>query len=192
MIEDLRLTNACVGSEASLTNRRAPLDMTQAVFLSAGSNLGNRKANLEAGLQMLAEAGIRPKRVSSFFETEPVGNTAQPWFLNLALEVETVLTPEDLLQSCQQIELSRGRVRSFHGAPRTLDLDILLYGNLIQRDPHLTIPHPRMIDRKFVLKPLAEIAPEVLHPILKASVLSLLQSCTDRSSVQLYFPGGSA
>ncbi len=166
--------------------------MTQAVFLSAGSNLGNRKANLEAGLQMLAEAGIRPKRVSSFFETEPVGNTAQPWFLNLALEVETVLTPEDLLQSCQQIELSRGRVRSFHGAPRTLDLDILLYGNLIQRDPHLTIPHPRMIDRKFVLKPLAEIAPEVLHPILKASVLSLLQSCTDRSSVQLYFPGGSA
>jgi 2-amino-4-hydroxy-6-hydroxymethyldihydropteridine diphosphokinase len=161
-------------------------------YLSLGSNLGDRKANLEEGLQMLAGTGIRPQRVSSLFETEPVDNLNQPWFLNLAVEAETDLSPGDLLRCCLQIEMSRGRIRTFRGAPRTLDLDILLYGDLVLQDPHLTIPHPRMVGRRFVLEPLAEIAPQVLHPVLKKSVLSLLLSCPDLSTVQRYSPGDTA
>ena len=165
------------------------MNIARGIYISAGSNLGDRKANLSEGLRLLKAAGVQPRLVSSFFETEPVGNQAQPWFLNLALEVETPLPPQELLRCCLQIEFSRGRVRSFWGAPRTLDLDILLYGDMVIQEPHLTIPHPRMAERRFVLEPLAEIAPEVVHPLLKKSVVSLLQNCPDQSSVQRFSSG---
>ncbi len=164
-------------------------DTTRTVFLSAGSNLGNRKEHLLAGLRALDAAGVHPARVSSFFETEPVGTTSQHWFLNVALEARTSLAPQDLLRRCQQIERSRGRIRTFQGAPRTLDLDILLYENFVLDLPHLKIPHPRMAERRFVLEPLAEIAPQLLHPVLHRSILFLLQSCPDSSTVQHYLPG---
>jgi 2-amino-4-hydroxy-6-hydroxymethyldihydropteridine diphosphokinase len=151
-------------------------------YLSCGANQGDRRANLEYALEALKAGGVILK-ASSIYETEPVGFRDQPWFLNLAIEMETRLTPHELLDLCQNIENSRARVRAFTNAPRTLDIDILLYGNITMNEPRLTIPHPRMTERKFVLQPLAQIAPAFLHPLLKQSVLSLLESCTDASAV---------
>jgi 2-amino-4-hydroxy-6-hydroxymethyldihydropteridine diphosphokinase len=154
----------------------------QKAYISAGTNLGDRKANLESALISLAE-GCSVCRVSSFFETEPVGYLDQPWFLNIAIEVETGLTPLQLLNLCKSIEESCGRTRSFPNAPRTLDLDILLFDALIITEEGLSIPHPRMAERKFVLVPLAQIAPDVMHPVLKKSIQSLLEACPDKSTV---------
>ncbi len=179
------------GKERSVVRRSLSMYMARGIYISAGSNLGDRKANLSEGLQLLRLAGVRPMSVSSFFETEPVENRDQPWFLNVALEVETVLPPQELLRCCLEIELARGRVRSFRGAARTLDLDILLYGDMVVQESHLTIPHPRMAVRRFVLEPLAEIAPQVIHPVLQLSVVSLLQICPDQSCVQRYSSGES-
>jgi 2-amino-4-hydroxy-6-hydroxymethyldihydropteridine diphosphokinase len=165
------------------------MDMARGIYISAGSNLGDRKANLTEGLRLLRAAGVHPLRVSSFFETEPVGDRNQPWFLNLALEVETTLAPRELLRCCLQIEMARGRVRSVQGAARTLDLDILFYGDTVMKEPHLTIPHPRMAERRFVLEPLAEIAPETVHPVLGQSVAALLLSCPDQAQVQWHSSG---
>jgi 2-amino-4-hydroxy-6-hydroxymethyldihydropteridine diphosphokinase len=153
------------------------------VYISGGSNQGDRRANLEYALEALKTAGIVSK-ASSFFETEPVGFLDQPWFLNLAIELETRLAPMELLELCQEIESSRERVRLFANAPRTLDLDILLYGDLVMKDKRLTIPHPRLAERRFVLKPLAQIAPEVFHPALKKTIRSLLEICSDMSQVR--------
>ena len=157
-------------------------------YLSAGSNLGDRKLNLERALQSLAAGGAQPMRISAYFETEPVGFQDQPWFLNIALEVDTCLSPNALLECCHGIERSMGRVRTFRDAPRTLDLDILLYEDRTINEPRLTVPHPRMTERKFVLKPLAQIAPELVHPVLKKTILSLLESCPDPSTVRLFSP----
>ncbi len=129
------------------------------------------------------------RRISSFYETEPVGFQEQPWFLNVAIEVETLLTPEQLLATCQAIESSLGRIRTFRNAPRPLDLDILFYGNLTMDGPGLVIPHPRLAERRFVLEPLAQIAPELLHPVLMKPIRSLLDVCPDRSTVRLCPPG---
>ena len=156
------------------------------VYLSAGSNLGDRAANLRNGIEDLRKVGIVLKQVSSIFETEPVGFSDQPWFLNLAAEVETRLSPHELLACCLEIEIRRGRVRSFPAAPRTLDLDILLYDSLIIDQPGLQIPHPRMTHRRFVLEPLVQIAPGFLHPLLKKTIHELLDVCTDSSMVRLH------
>jgi 2-amino-4-hydroxy-6-hydroxymethyldihydropteridine diphosphokinase len=158
----------------------------QVVYLSLGSNIGDRKANLEQALQALEISGVLRRRVSSFFETEPVGFRDQPWFLNIALEAETDLSPTTLLECCQEIETAAGRFRAFRGAPRTLDLDILLYEDFILNQSCLVIPHPRMAERRFVLEPLAQIAPEIIHPVLGKSIRSLLASCPDTSAVRLY------
>ncbi len=168
--------------------------MTQAVvaYLSAGSNLGDRKDNLQQGVRRLVEAGLAVRRVSSIFETEPVGFQQQPWFLNIALEVETTLSPSQLLACCQEVETSAGRVRSFTGAPRTLDLDILLYGDVILDEPGLRIPHPRMHQRRFVLEPLVQIAPGLVHPELRQKVSHLLSVCADSSTVLLVSEWDSA
>lgn len=155
-------------------------------YLSAGSNLGDRKANMKSAIASLGTAGILVRRVSHIYETEPVGIADQPWFLNLVLEVETRLSPHGLLASCMGIEAGHGRVRTSPGAARTLDLDILLYDNLIIDEPDLRIPHPRMAERRFVLEPLAEIAPAVIHPVLGKSALSLLASCPDIPLVSLH------
>jgi 2-amino-4-hydroxy-6-hydroxymethyldihydropteridine diphosphokinase len=153
-------------------------------FLLAGSNLGNRQDNLEYAVHSLAAAGAVLK-ISSYFETEPVGYQDQPWFYNQAIELETSLAPSDLLICCQRIEALCGRVRTFPNAPRTLDIDILLYGDLLLNLENLIIPHPRMAERKFVLAPLAQIAPDVVHPFLKKSIRSLLETCPDSSQVRM-------
>jgi 2-amino-4-hydroxy-6-hydroxymethyldihydropteridine diphosphokinase len=153
-------------------------------YISAGSNLGDRKANLDFGTRSMAKGGI-VRTISSYFETEPVGYSDQPWFLNQVFELETPLAPHDLLLLCQEIELSRGRVRTFPNAPRTLDLDILLFDNRIIDEKDLTIPHPRLLERKFVLEPLAQIAPDVRHPISKNTMLELLSVCPDLSATRL-------
>ena len=153
-------------------------------YISAGSNLGDRKANLDFGAQSLAKGGL-VRKTSSYFETEPVGYSDQPWFLNQVFELETSLAPHDLLLLCQEIEISRGRVRPFPNAPRTLDLDILLFDNRIIDEKSLTIPHPRLTERKFVLEPLAQIAPDVRHPISGKTIQELLNVCPDLSATHL-------
>jgi 2-amino-4-hydroxy-6-hydroxymethyldihydropteridine diphosphokinase len=155
-------------------------------YLSGGSNLGDRKVHLKSAIDAIRTKGILVRRVSSVYETEPVGFLDQPWFLNIAVAIETQLSPSELLACCQDIEKLHGRVRSFQGAPRVLDLDILLYGDLIIDGPSLQIPHPRMAQRRFVLEPLAQIAPGVVHPGLKKTILTLLASCGDDSRVTLY------
>lgn len=154
--------------------------------LSAGSNLGDRMANLRRALAGLAAEGLRIRRVSSVYHTEPVGYRDQPWFFNIAVELETRLSPRSLLRACRIVEEAGGRTRPCIGGPRAIDLDILLYGDAIVDEPDLQIPHPRMAGRRFVLQPLAEIAPEAVHPVLKMSVRALLDVCPDRSSVILY------
>jgi 2-amino-4-hydroxy-6-hydroxymethyldihydropteridine diphosphokinase len=158
--------------------------MTMSIaYISAGSNLGDRKANLDFGAQSLAKGGI-VRKISTCFETEPVGYSDQPWFLNQVFELETLLTPHDLLLLCQKIELARGRARPFPNAPRTLDLDILLFDNRIIEEKDLTIPHPRLMERKFVLEPFVQIAPEVRHPISGKTIQELLSVCPDLSATR--------
>ena len=138
--------------------------MSARAFLSLGANLGDRKATIEAALQALERGGGKVVRRSSWYETAPVGKTDQPWFLNLVVEVETPLSADDLLARCQRVERNLGRVRTERWGPRTIDIDILLYDGLAMTSPHLTIPHPRMTERRFVLLPLLEIAPDAALP----------------------------
>ncbi|NWG14550.1 MAG: 2-amino-4-hydroxy-6-hydroxymethyldihydropteridine diphosphokinase [Acidobacteria bacterium] len=159
------------------------------VFISAGSNLGDRQANLERALVTLDMKGVLLKKRSSLFETEPVGFRDQPWFLNMAVEVETYMPALDLLKVCHEIENAHGRVRTFRGAPRSLDLDILFYGDRVIHTDGLRIPHPRLTERRFVLEPLAEIAPEFVHPLLGESVRRLLEVCPDIAVVRPFNRG---
>ena len=156
-------------------------------YISAGSNIGDREANLGFGARRLGGCGTILK-ASSFYETEPVGYADQSWFLNQVFELETALTPRELLVLCNEIERDGGRVRTFPNAPRTLDLDILLYGDLIISEPDLVIPHPRMTERRFVLEPLAEIAPNLTHPIEKRIISNLLDICPDAAAVRKINP----
>jgi len=156
------------------------------VYMSIGSNLGDRVANLNRAMACLDELGQFVRKVSPFYSTEPVGFEDQPWFLNVVLALDTDLRPLELLEHCQGIENSLGRVRTFRDAPRTVDLDILLFGNRVIDRPGLKIPHPRMAERRFVLKPLARIAPDAIHPILGKNIRSLLAACPDTSAVIPY------
>ena len=138
------------------------------VYIAMGSNVGQRAQTLRKALDMMRQSGdITLRRVSSFIETKPVGGPEyQEDYLNAAVEIETTLPPKDLLASLHAIETALGRDRNKQQrwAPRTCDLDILLYGHEIINTPNLTIPHPRMCERMFVLQPLAEIAPTLQHP----------------------------
>jgi 2-amino-4-hydroxy-6-hydroxymethyldihydropteridine diphosphokinase len=160
------------------------MDKTQHAYISVGTNTGDRKANLKFALDSLAEKTAVSK-VSSVYETEPVDFLRQPWFLNQVIELKTELAPPKLLSLCQEIEASRGRIRTFPNAPRILDLDILLYGDIVINEEGLIIPHPRLADRRFVLEPLVQIAPDIIHPILKKAMRSLLQDCRDSSEVRI-------
>jgi 2-amino-4-hydroxy-6-hydroxymethyldihydropteridine diphosphokinase len=148
--------------------------MTKTAYLSLGSNLGDREANLRETVRRLRELG-EVVAVSSFYETEPVEFTNQPWFLNIAVELQTELMPRQLLAAVLKIERDMGRRRLQPKGPRLMDIDILLFGNSVVSDPKLVIPHPAMHERNFVLKPLAEIAPGAKHPVLKKSVKELIE-----------------
>ncbi|HXA68480.1 MAG TPA: 2-amino-4-hydroxy-6-hydroxymethyldihydropteridine diphosphokinase [Bryobacteraceae bacterium] len=143
-------------------------------FLSLGSNLGDREAHLLDALDRLEAAGIHTLRRSSIYETEPQDLPNQPWFLNLVVEVETELFPRLLLARAQAIELGMGRRRVVSKGPRTIDIDILLVGNYVIRTRELQVPHPRISERRFVLEPLAELAPDLRHPATGKTVREML------------------
>ena len=146
--------------------------MHKRVYLSLGSNVGDRAANLRTAIKRVSSLGD-VMAVSSFYETEPVEFAAQPRFLNCAVEVDTEKMPKQLLAGILDIEREMGRRRVQKKGPRTLDIDILLFGNSIIQTKGLTIPHPAMHERRFVLEPLAEIAPEARHPVIKRTVREL-------------------
>jgi 2-amino-4-hydroxy-6-hydroxymethyldihydropteridine diphosphokinase len=148
--------------------------LSKIVYLSLGSNLGDREQMLRQALERLAAAGLRILRVSSIRETEPVDVLDQPRFLNLVAEAETDLFPRQLLARTQRVELELGRKRLRPKGPRTIDIDILLYGDAVIDSPELTVPHPRMAQRRFVLEPLAELAPDLRHPVTRRTVREML------------------
>jgi 2-amino-4-hydroxy-6-hydroxymethyldihydropteridine diphosphokinase len=154
------------------------------VYLSLGSNLGDREKNLRTAIAAFADAKVRVKRVSSFYETEPVDLREQPWFLNCAVQAETELPPLDLLRALRGIESRMGSKKLVPKGPRLIDLDILLYGDETVETPELQVPHPRMLQRKFVLVPLAEIAPNLKHPSWKETASHLLANIGDSNLVR--------
>jgi 2-amino-4-hydroxy-6-hydroxymethyldihydropteridine diphosphokinase len=145
------------------------------VYLSLGSNLGDRAANLQAALERLS-ALMSDLRVSPVYETEPVDYAAQGWFLNLVVEARTELFPKLLLARTGKIERELGRMRIVPKGPRTIDIDILLYGDATVSSPELEIPHPRLADRRFVLAPLADLAPALRHPVTRRTVREMLEA----------------
>src|SRR5215813_13272694 len=153
----------------------------KSIYLSLGSNLGDREANLRAAIAALPEARVKVGRVSSVYETEPVDYFDQPWFLNCVVEGETEMEAVELLRRLHGIETRMGSKKEFAKGPRLLDIDILLYGNETIATAELQVPHPRMLERKFVLTPLAEIAPELRHPTWKGTVQELEKATSDRS-----------
>jgi 2-amino-4-hydroxy-6-hydroxymethyldihydropteridine diphosphokinase len=138
----------------------------ETVYLSMGSNLGDRRDNLMSAVSKLERAYMAVRRTSSLYETEPIDLAEQPWFLNIVLEVLVIASPVELLEATQRIEHEMGRTRegSPRRGPRVIDIDILLFGDLTLTEERLTIPHPRMTVRRFVLEPLLEISPELRHP----------------------------
>jgi 2-amino-4-hydroxy-6-hydroxymethyldihydropteridine diphosphokinase len=136
------------------------------VFLGLGSNLGDREGYLRQGVEGIRRRGVHGVALSALYETDPVGYPHQPPFLNMALCAHTPLSPHEVLEVCRAVEGEAGRTRPFPNAPRTLDVDILLYGEVAMTSPSLTLPHPRLHERAFVLIPLCDLAPDVVHPCL--------------------------
>ena len=152
------------------------------IYLGLGSNLGDRKANLKKALQLLGQT-LSVEQLSSVYETPPVAHEEQPLFLNAVCRVATEIGPFQLLSLIKGIEVALDRVPSFPNAPRTIDIDILLYGNLVIEAPQLLIPHPRLEERAFVLVPLAEIAPDLIHPVSGRSIQKLASAVQGRDEV---------
>lgn len=144
------------------------------VYIGIGSNLGDREGNCLRAVKLLSEDGLIVRKQSSLYETEPWGLKDQPGFINMAIEAETGLEPLKLLELLKNIEKQMGRNESVRWGPRVIDLDILFYNDLVIDTPEFRIPHPLMHERDFVLRPLAEIAPEKEHPVLKKTVRELL------------------
>jgi 2-amino-4-hydroxy-6-hydroxymethyldihydropteridine diphosphokinase len=153
------------------------------VYLGLGSNLGNKKENIQNAIALLKEGCVVTK-TSSMYKTEPVGFKDQDWFINCVLEMETDLSPEALLIFIQAIEQQLGRERIIKDGPRTIDIDILLYGDEIFTLGFLTIPHPRMHERNFVLTPLKELCPELIHPVLHKTISELAE--VPRDTVEFF------
>ena len=158
---------------------------TSGIVLSLGSNLGDRRKEIESALLSLKQNGAPPGQVSSFYETEPVGLAGQPDFINIACTVNTRLSPFELLDLCQSIERGAGRTGKGDAAPRTLDIDILFFGQVSIRSGRLVLPHPEACRRRFVLVPLQEILPEFSHPISGEKIQSLIEKCQDTSRLSL-------
>lgn len=146
----------------------------ETVYLSLGSNLGDRARNLASAIHLLEAPDLRVQRVSSLYETEPLEVRDQPWFLNLVVEAETDLLPKQLLTRTQKVEIRLGRKRRERGGARTIDIDILFYGQAVVNSAELAIPHPRLSQRRFVLEPLAELAPGLRHPVTRLRVAEML------------------
>ena len=157
------------------------------VCLGLGSNLGDRQTNLENALRLLAQS-TRLLAVSAIYETAPWGGHQQPDFLNCACVTATTLSPPALLRLTQEVERTLGRKPTFRYGPRLIDVDILLYGQRTYHTPTLEIPHPRLPVRAFALAPLAEVAPDVLHPVLKETVASLAARVEGKESLKLWAP----
>jgi 2-amino-4-hydroxy-6-hydroxymethyldihydropteridine diphosphokinase len=156
------------------------------IYLSLGSNVGDRAKNLRAAIDHLPHAGVAVKKVSSFYETEPVDLREQPWFLNCVVEAETHFEAATLLRALREIEVKMGSSKPVPKGPRLIDIDILLFGGETIDTSELQVPHPRLHLRKFVLVPLAEIAPNVKHPSWNATAAGLLARAVDSSMVRKF------
>jgi 2-amino-4-hydroxy-6-hydroxymethyldihydropteridine diphosphokinase len=161
-------------------NRRVAIGST---YIGLGSNLGDPEAQIERALSGLREHAVVVEEVSSLYRTEPVNAPTDHWFVNGVVRVSSRYNPQQLLRMCHLIESAQGRERAIHNGPRTIDLDLLLVGSLVLRGKELTLPHPELHRRRFVLVPLAEIAPELTHPKLGLAMKDLLSQCEDTSAV---------
>jgi len=157
------------------------MPLAKTVYLSLGSNLGDRRANLARTIELLGESGVRTLRVSSIFETEPMYLAGQPRFFNQIVEAETTFFPRQLLSITRSVEKTVGRKPGPPNGPRVIDIDIVLFGKSVVNLPGLAIPHPRMAERRFVLEPLAELAPELRHPVTRRTVREMLAEVKDQS-----------
>lgn len=158
------------------------------VYIAMGSNVGDRAATLARAVEEMSRAGLRVLRQSSLYATQPVGGPPQAWFLNAVVEAETDWMPLRLLHALQKIERALGRRRMVIRGPRTLDLDVLFYGGSVIRSRELEVPHPRLPQRRFVLAPLAELAPALSHPLLHKTMTELLAETADSSQVRRWRP----
>ncbi len=158
---------------------------TQIAFLGLGSNMGDREEFIEQAVFLLSKTpGLRVLKRSTNYETEPQGEEEQPNFINAAIEVETTITPEKLLAVAQDVETALGREREMEWGPRSIDIDILLFGDRVISEDNLQIPHPLLHERLFALQPLKEIAPEVVHPILEKTIEELFEERSQTGNVK--------
>ena len=157
-------------------------------YVGLGTNLGNLRGNLRNGLLGLSRSGLEPTAVSGVWETEPVNTPGSEWFLNMAVQLRTQLEPLELLELLQGLERQAGRVRGMPNGPRSLDLDLLLLGDLVIDEPRLQLPHPRMWERRFVMEPLAEIAPDLHNPVSGRTVAEECLRVRHRSAARRLAP----
>ena len=159
-------------------------------YVSLGSNLGDRAGNLLLGIRGMMEAGLPVTRLSSIYESEPVDTSAQPDFLNMVAELRGGLPkPDQMMARLLRVEYLLGRTRAVARGPRVIDLDLLLFGDHTSANELLTLPHPRMHLRRFVLQPLVELAPTLVHPTLHQTIATLLENVDDQSEVRQWMPG---
>lgn len=169
-----------------MNKRRESTTKWKTTFIGLGSNLGDRLDNLRQAVRHLEGESVVVTAWSSLYETEPVGFKDQPYFLNAVICVSTTLGPIELLKRSKDIESDMGRQSDFRNAPRPIDIDLLLYGQVVLDTPNLVIPHPRLAERAFVLVPLAELAAQWIHPVLNRTIQELQNSVDGRDGVQLY------